>query len=197
MLCVCFVFLCIMCMPGVCGCQKKGALSPGIGVRDGYEPPCPFWQLNLGPREEEPLLLTSEPPLRPEKLEMTAHTYDTSTQEAEAGSLGLQARLGCLMRWDCLKMNKKLVNLLLSWVMVLSKSTFPSEASPPAPASWVVGSKACTTIVRPVFFFISCHGIPFKYLSTVGYRNILKNLKEITHTCCLWLWVTLNLKLYT
>lgn len=67
---------------------EEGVLSPRIGVRHGYEPPHGCWQLSLGPREEEPLLLTSEPSLPPEKLDMISGTYDTSTQEAEAGRLG-------------------------------------------------------------------------------------------------------------
>lgn len=51
--------LCTMCMPVDCRGQKNMLDSPGIGVIDGYEPP-----LNLGPLEEEPIILTAEPSLQ-------------------------------------------------------------------------------------------------------------------------------------
>lgn len=36
------------------------------GVRDGYEPPHVFWEPDLGPLEEQqPVLLTADPPLQP------------------------------------------------------------------------------------------------------------------------------------
>ena len=31
---------------------------------DGYEPPCSCWDLNLGPSEEQAVLLTAEPSLQ-------------------------------------------------------------------------------------------------------------------------------------
>ena len=46
------------CMPA---CQKK-APDPII---DGCEPPCSFWELNSGPLEEQPTVLTTEPSLQP------------------------------------------------------------------------------------------------------------------------------------
>jgi hypothetical protein len=36
--------------------------SSGAGVNDGCEPPCGCWELNLGPLEDQSLLLTTEPP---------------------------------------------------------------------------------------------------------------------------------------
>lgn len=39
----------------------EGIRSPGTGVTDGYKPPCVFWELNLGPLEEQWVLLTTEP----------------------------------------------------------------------------------------------------------------------------------------
>ena len=30
-------------------------------ITDGCEPPCGFWELNLGPLEEQSVLLTTEP----------------------------------------------------------------------------------------------------------------------------------------
>ena len=35
--------------------------SPGTGVIDGCEPPCGCWESNLGPLEEQQMLLTAEP----------------------------------------------------------------------------------------------------------------------------------------
>jgi hypothetical protein len=37
----------------------------GIGPPDGCEPPCGCWELNSGPLEEKPVLLTAEPFLQP------------------------------------------------------------------------------------------------------------------------------------
>ena len=34
-------------------------------ILDGWEPPCDCWELNSGPLEEQPVLLTSEPSLQP------------------------------------------------------------------------------------------------------------------------------------
>jgi len=42
-------------------CQKK---LPGP-ITDSCEPPCGCWELNSGPLEEQPLLLTSGPSLQP------------------------------------------------------------------------------------------------------------------------------------
>ena len=45
------------------------ACRPEEGIRsliiDGCEPPCGCWELNSGPLEEQPVLLTSEPSLQP------------------------------------------------------------------------------------------------------------------------------------
>ena len=34
-------------------------------ITDGWEPPCGFWELNVGPMEEQSVFLTSEPSLQP------------------------------------------------------------------------------------------------------------------------------------
>jgi len=34
-------------------------------IIDGCEPPCGGWELNSGPLEDQPVLLTSEPSLQP------------------------------------------------------------------------------------------------------------------------------------
>ncbi|KAM7331959.1 hypothetical protein ACRRTK_008667 [Alexandromys fortis] len=42
-------------------CQKRTS-DP---IVDGHEPPCGCWELNSGPLEEQPVLLTAEPSLQP------------------------------------------------------------------------------------------------------------------------------------
>jgi hypothetical protein len=43
--------------------QTKRASDP---ITDGCEPPCGCWELNSGPLEKWPVLLTAEPSLQPE-----------------------------------------------------------------------------------------------------------------------------------
>ncbi|ERE74288.1 E3 ubiquitin-protein ligase [Cricetulus griseus] len=43
--------------------------SSGTGVTDSCELPCGCWELNPGPLEEEPGLLTTEPYLQPVETE--------------------------------------------------------------------------------------------------------------------------------
>ena len=38
---------------------------------DGYEPPCGCWELNPGPLEEQPVLLTAEPSHQSPKLSLS------------------------------------------------------------------------------------------------------------------------------
>ena len=47
----------------VCLCESVG--SPGTGVTDSCELPCGYWELNLGPLEEQLEFLTAEPSLQP------------------------------------------------------------------------------------------------------------------------------------
>ena len=42
-------------------CPKRASDFP----IDGYEPPCGCWELNPGPLEEQPVLLTAEPSHQP------------------------------------------------------------------------------------------------------------------------------------
>ncbi|KAL6074356.1 hypothetical protein STEG23_012106, partial [Scotinomys teguina] len=44
---------------------RSSKRSPGTGVTDSCELPCGFWDLNPGPLEEQPVLLTAEPSLQP------------------------------------------------------------------------------------------------------------------------------------
>ena len=40
---------------------------PGTGVTDSCELPCGCWELNSGPLEEQPVLLTAEPSPQPKE----------------------------------------------------------------------------------------------------------------------------------
>jgi hypothetical protein len=39
-------------------CMTAGQRVPDL-ITDAYDPPCACWELNLGPLEEQPMLLTS------------------------------------------------------------------------------------------------------------------------------------------
>ena len=41
---------------------EEGIRSPGTGVTDGCEPPYGYWESNLGPLEEQQVLLKAELP---------------------------------------------------------------------------------------------------------------------------------------
>ena len=45
-------------------CLHDGIGSAGIGIADSCELPSGFWELNPGPLEEQPVLLTVEPSLQ-------------------------------------------------------------------------------------------------------------------------------------
>jgi hypothetical protein len=53
-----YTVFCLQCLPT----GQKRASDP---IADGCEPPCGCWELNSGPLEEQPVLLTSEPSLQP------------------------------------------------------------------------------------------------------------------------------------
>ena len=44
--------------------HQKRALDP---ITENCEPSCACWELNLGPLEEQPVLLTADPSLSPPK----------------------------------------------------------------------------------------------------------------------------------
>jgi hypothetical protein len=52
---------------------------------DGYEPPCGCWELNSGPLDEQPVILTSEPSLHPStaflKDDLYIHVHALLPQE--------------------------------------------------------------------------------------------------------------------
>ena len=43
---------------------EEGVRSPGTGITEGCELPRGYWELNLGPLEEQPVYLTTEPSLQ-------------------------------------------------------------------------------------------------------------------------------------
>lgn len=60
--CLCECFACTyICTQLVClVLPEVSPGSPGIGVRDGCEPLCGCWVLNLGPLQEQQVLVTIE-----------------------------------------------------------------------------------------------------------------------------------------
>jgi hypothetical protein len=58
-----YIFIFILCAMVFClhVCLYEGIGSHVTGVKDKYE----CWELNLGPLEEQPVLLTAEPSLQP------------------------------------------------------------------------------------------------------------------------------------
>jgi hypothetical protein len=57
-LCVCLFLIYFMCIY-----RYEGVRFPGTRITDSWELLC--WELNLGPLEEQPVLLTTEPSLQP------------------------------------------------------------------------------------------------------------------------------------
>jgi hypothetical protein len=63
----CFNFLktFILCTRVRCSCLQTHQKRASDLITDGCEPPCGCWDLNLGPLEEQSVLLTPEPYLQP------------------------------------------------------------------------------------------------------------------------------------
>jgi hypothetical protein len=51
-----------------CSCLQTLQKRASDFITDGYEPPCGCWDLNLGPLEEQSVLLTAEPSHQPPPL---------------------------------------------------------------------------------------------------------------------------------
>jgi hypothetical protein len=45
--------------------SEENTEFPETGVTNGFELPCGCWESNLGPLEEQPMLVTTEPSLHP------------------------------------------------------------------------------------------------------------------------------------
>jgi hypothetical protein len=54
-----------MCIGVLLGCMLEGARSPITGATESCELPFGCWELNPGPLEEPPVLLTAESSLQP------------------------------------------------------------------------------------------------------------------------------------
>ena len=64
-----YYFICVdWCFAWVCLCEGVGC--PGTGVTNRCELSCRCWELNRGPLEEQPVLLTIEPSLQPQWFEI-------------------------------------------------------------------------------------------------------------------------------
>ena len=73
-------------------CLGEGVRSPGTGVTDSCELPCGCWELNLGPLQEQHVLLTTEPLLQPPtKIHILNKIFGYSW-EAEAEGLQLEGQ---------------------------------------------------------------------------------------------------------
>lgn len=59
---MCESFACTMCLASVQGSQ--GVRFP-TRIIDDYEPVCGCWELNLGPLQEQHVLVTTKPSLQP------------------------------------------------------------------------------------------------------------------------------------
>ena len=58
-----FIYHVYRILPGYMPAGQK--MAPNI-IIDGYKLPCGCWELNSGPPEDQPMLLTSEPALQPQ-----------------------------------------------------------------------------------------------------------------------------------
>ena len=65
------MYVCAPCVPGACGGQESVS-SPGTGVRDACDCGLWFWELNLGPLEEQLVLLTDQPSFLSQALSIKA-----------------------------------------------------------------------------------------------------------------------------
>ena len=54
------LFMCLVHLP-----PEESVGTPVTGITHICEPPCACWESNLGPVEEQPVLLTAEPSLQP------------------------------------------------------------------------------------------------------------------------------------
>jgi hypothetical protein len=60
------IYLLILCIWVHCSCLQTHQKRASDPITDGYEPPCGSCELNLGPLEEQSVLLTTEPSLQPQ-----------------------------------------------------------------------------------------------------------------------------------
>ena len=58
----------ILCIAVQCSCHQTNQKKASYPITDSCEPPCGCQELNSGPQEEQPVLLTSEPSLQPQEI---------------------------------------------------------------------------------------------------------------------------------
>lgn len=61
--CLAFMYVCVLNLCLVPSKARKGFYTSWNGVMDGCEPPHGRWVLNLSLREEQPMLLATDPSL--------------------------------------------------------------------------------------------------------------------------------------
>ena len=86
-------------------CARRGRQIPGTGVTDSCELPCGCWELNPGPLEEQPVLLTAEP--SPQLL------HSSFWESFSFFSLNLESLFWLVSPWDPL--SPRLCLLLQVW----------------------------------------------------------------------------------
>lgn len=88
-----------------CESQKGGVGSPGAGVTDGCEPPCRYWNVNLGPLKDQQLLLTTETSVWPPVLILSAgvsgnrRLYGIVSQVETVSCCGQLCKSTCETAW--------------------------------------------------------------------------------------------------
>ena len=65
-----------VCMYVHCSCLQTLQKRESDLVIDGCEPPHGCWDLNLGPSEEQSVILTAEPSLQPAKAALIRTTFN-------------------------------------------------------------------------------------------------------------------------
>jgi hypothetical protein len=83
------------CMTEESICQKRASDL----TMDGFKPPGGCWELNSGPLDEQPVLLTAAPPLQPSLLQPILSSLvcgmDVCVRVSEALELELQTGVTC------------------------------------------------------------------------------------------------------
>lgn len=69
--------------------SQKLLTSPGTIVRDGYKQPCAIWELNSGPLQEQPVLLTLKPSLQHVYTVLLGLFFYTTENHLSRGSTAL------------------------------------------------------------------------------------------------------------
>jgi cbb3-type cytochrome oxidase subunit 3 len=68
------IFICLFYVCVLCHSLQTHQKRASDHIADGCAPPCGCWELNSGPLEEQPVLLTTEPSLQPNHFHVTIIT---------------------------------------------------------------------------------------------------------------------------